>query len=231
MPNLRSEFKTDRFDQLPLSRTCNRCGATKSREQMIIQHCRNDSGNYYYFRPLCKDCNNARERGHRRVYKTKYLQRWRRQNTELNESYWKGSDLVREAARVRAQNFTPEQKDAIAIQRRLRSRGEFVTIEDARELLSKYGRCYPTQFGLTLSGRKRCEQIRSRLRTRSRKNGSFGYRMMTSFEIRLMVYEESEEELHYLIPPDKQPVPYQTAAANLKRYWKKIRLSEAHQNV
>lgn len=219
MPNLRSIYKTDRYEDLPSERTCNTCGETKPRDEMIIQFRRTDGKPYYYFRPKCKACHNAHEQGHRRDYKRKYLQNWRRNNAKLNESYWKDNDQVREAARVRAQNFSQEHKDAIAIQRRLRNRGEFVTIEEARELLAKYGRCYPTRFGLTKAGQRRCEQIRSRLRNRSARPGSFGYRMMTSFEIRLMVYEESEEDVHLLISPELQPVPYQAAASNLKRFW------------
>lgn len=229
MPNLRSEFKTDRFEQLPVERECNRCGLTKPRSEMIIQHRREKDGStYYYFRPLCKACNNVAERGHRRDYKRKYLQNWRRQNAALNESYWKDNDATREAAKLRARDFSQEQKDAIAIQRRLRKRGEFVTIAEARELLTKFGRCYPTRFGLSKAGLKRCEQIRSRLRQRSaKKAGSFGYRMMSSFEIRMMVYEEAEEEIHFLVPPEKQPIPYKKAARNLKRYWQKKRAIEA----
>lgn len=220
MPNLRSKFKTDRFEQLPMSRTCNRCGETKLREQMIIQHRHDDSGNYYYFRPLCKDCHNDRERGHRRAYKTKYLQNWRKKNADVNDSYWR-NDQSREAAKVRAQKFTQEQKDAIAIQRRLRTRGEFVTIAEARELLEKYGRCYPTRFGLTSKGLDRCEQIRSRLRARASKSGR---RVLSSYQIRIMVYEESEEEPGLVLAPLEQPVPYEKAAERLRQYHRNQRI-------
>ncbi len=198
-----------------MSRTCNRCGETKPREAMIIQHRRDQSGNYYYFRPICKECHNARERGHRRDYKTRYLQRWRQQNASLNESYWKGNDDVREAARLRAAARTREEKEAIAIQRRLRKRGDSVTIAEARELLEKYGRCYPTRYGLTQKGLDRCEQIRSRLRARSAKSGR---RVLSSFQIRIMVYEESEEEPSLVIAPWEQPIPYEKAAERLRQY-------------
>ncbi|MBK6589862.1 MAG: hypothetical protein IPG22_16365 [Acidobacteria bacterium] len=225
MPNLRSKFKTDRFDQLPLSRTCNKCGKDKMRDEMIIQHRHDDSGNYYYFRPRCKDCNNSAERGHRREYKTKYLQNWRKQNAEVNESYWR-NDETREAAKVRARSFSQDHKDAIAIQRRLYNRGEQVTIAAARELLALYGRCYPTRYGLTLKGLKRCEQIRSRLRSRSEK-----YRMLSSFEIRVMVYEESEEEVGLVIPPEQQPIPYPKAAENLRNFHQRKNAEKPPQEV
>lgn len=120
---------------------------------------------------------------------------------------------------MRAANFTQEQKDAIAIQRRLRKRSEFVTIDEARELLTLYGPCYPTRYGLTPRGLARCEQIRSRLRNKTAKrNGSFGYRMLSSFEIRVMVYEESDEEPSLIIPPDQQTRPYQKAAERLRQW-------------
>lgn len=220
MPNLRSEFKTDRFDQLPASRTCTRCGETKPRVEMIVQHRREKNGaSYYYFRPLCKACNNARERGHRIEYKKRYRNQWRRQNAALTRSYW-DNPVSREAARVRAANFSREQKDAIAIQRRQRSRGELLTIEECRELLAKYGRCYPTRFGLTAKGKAECERIRSRLRAKAKKTGR---RVLSIYEIRLMVYEQSEDEPGLIIPPDEQPQPYQASAERMRKLRRKDR--------
>lgn len=172
-------------------------------------------------------CNNIAERGHRREYKRQYLKNWRKNNPELNNSYWKGDAQVREAARVRAATRSQADKDAIAIQRRLRTQGESVTIAEARELLAKYGRCYPSRYGLTDLGLRRCEQIRSRLRNRKGKRASFGYQMLSSFEIRVMVCEESEGEKGLVIPPDQQPVPYQKAAENLRRYHRNQRILEA----
>lgn len=51
MPNLRSIYKTDRYDDLPLERRCNTCGETKPRDEMIIQCRKSDGPSYYYFRP------------------------------------------------------------------------------------------------------------------------------------------------------------------------------------
>jgi len=220
-------MKSTRFEDLPASRVCNQCGVEKMREDMIIQF--HKSTKVYYFRPRCKDCNNMAERGHRREYKRKYLRTWRKRNAAVNESYWKGNEDVREAARVRAANRSREENDAIAIQRRLRNHGESVTIGEARELLALYGRCYPTRFGLTGKGLRRCEQIRSRLRNKVEKRGATKQqwdrrRMLSSFEIRVMVYEESEEESGLVIPPDEQPIPYQKAAERL-RNWHRDRRS------
>lgn len=189
---------------------------------MIIQYWKTEG--FYYFRPRCKACNNTREQGHRRDYKRKYLQRWRKQNAEVNDSYWCGNVRVREAARIRAANRSREETDAIAIQRRLRTQGESVTIAEARGLLALYGGCYPTRYGLTDRGLRRCEQIRSRLRNRSGKPSSFGYQMLSSFEIRVMVYEESEEEPFLIIPRDQQPIPYQKAAERLRQWHRNQRI-------
>jgi hypothetical protein len=97
-----------------------------------------------------------------------------------------------------------------------------ITITEARELLAKFGRCYPTRYGLTKSGLLECERIRSRLRVRN----VDARRRQTAFEIRLMVYEESvatdggynPPRRNLVIPPDQQPIPYESRAENLRRY-------------
>lgn len=210
-------MKAARYEDLPLTRVCNSCGVEKGRDEMIIHH-RPEGG--YYFRPKCKNCHNERERGHRREYKRRYLQRWRKNNRDLEESYWK-NDRAREQAAQRARNFTQEQREAIAIQRRMNKRGQDITISEARELLAHFGRCYPMKDGLTKAGLRRCEEIRSRLRHRSVKSGR---RVQSSFEIRLMVYDESLEEKSLVIPPDKQPIPYQKAAENLRQWHRNQRI-------
>lgn len=204
-----------KYEGLPSEYTCNICEKTKP----LVEMCLVRSNGMYRLRPRCKKCHNKRELGHRRDYKRKYLQRWRKQNAAVNESYWRGNKQVREHARIRAATRSREENDAIAIQRRLRTKGESVTIAEARELLAQYGRCYPTRFGLTKKGLAMCERIRSRLRNRTEK-----HRMLSSFEIRLMVYEESAEEIGLVIPPEQQPIPYQKAAERLRQYHRTLRV-------
>lgn len=223
MPNERSIYKQDRLQDLPAERTCNRCGETKPRAEMIVQHRREKGSTYYYFRPLCKECNNAKERGHRREYKRNYLRRWRRENAAVDRSYW-DNDHAREAAKLRAQRFTQEHREALAIQRRMLTHGVQISIEEARELLAKYGRCYPTRFGLTRKGLLECEKMRNRLRNR----GVDRRRRMSAFEIRCLVYEENDGNFgtssSWVITPECQPVPYKHASRRLKQYHRNLRI-------
>jgi hypothetical protein len=167
--------------------------------------------NLYYLRPRCKSCHNGRERGHRREWKRKYLQRWRAKNAKLNESYWKGSDRVRERGRVNAARRFKENHDALLIQGRLRRRGMPVSINEAKELLRKYGPCYPSRFGLTRAGLKECERIRSVQRRRNPRC------RLSPVEIRIMVYEDG---LH--IKPSRQRRPYKESAKKLRK-WQRAR--------
>jgi hypothetical protein len=195
--------KALRAADLPGHGHCAQCDETKPREQMLVVHTKADG--VYYMRPLCKDCHNKKERGHRRGWKTKYLQRWRRKNAKLDKSY-RNTDTWREAARLRMATHVAEHHDGIAIQRRLRSRGVKVSLREAEELLAQFGRCYPTRLGLTKDGLRECERIRSKMRKRNRMK-------LTAFDIRVMVYEDG-----LFISPAKQPEPYKLAAENLRRW-------------
>jgi len=190
---------------------CNTCGVVKPMAEMIALRRRADKS--LYIRPKCKDCHNSAERGHRREYKREYLRKWRKRNKALNDSYWKDNDRVREQAAKRAKARFDANHEAILIQGRMGRRGMNVTLDEAKELLGKYGRCYPSRVGLTKKGLKECERIRSRMRSRSESR-----RMPTSFEIRLMVYEDDDGDYVFVIPPDKQPVPYQAASKRLKEF-------------
>lgn len=211
--------KAARLDDLPSTVVCIQCETSKPLAEMIVVRIRREQ--VYRVRPRCKECHNARERGHRREWKRKYLRRWRRENAAVNESYWKGNPETKERARVNAAKRleNPEYREAVAIQRRLRNKGVSVSIDDAKEFLAKYGRCYPTRFGLTAAGLRECERIRSRLRARSAKTQR---RVPHLFDIRIMVYEQSEDEASLIIPPAKQPRPFQKAAARL-RAWQRQR--------
>lgn len=201
---------------LPPEGTCALCRETKSIREMIVIHLRREK--LYYLRPLCKECNNKRERGHRREYKRKYLQRWRRENAEINESYWKGNAEGRERMRVnsarRLQN--EEYHDAVLIQGRLRRHGQHVSLKEAKGLLKEFGRCYPTRFGLTPAGLQESERIRSALRSRPK------HRRPKPFEIRLMVYADSPRKGRgrLFIKPSQQIKPYQHAAERLRQWWR-----------
>lgn len=195
--------KAPHFSELPGEHTCNLCQATKPITAMVIV--RNRREGVYQVRPRCKDCHNQRERGHRREWKRKYLQRWRARNKELNDSYWRNPE-ARERARINHARRFAEKHDAILIQGRMNRRGMGITIKEAEELLKRFGRCYPTRLGLTPEGLRECERIRSAFRRSGSK------RRPTNFEIRLMVYEDG---LH--IPPSKQPKPFKDAAKRLRR--------------
>jgi alkylated DNA repair protein (DNA oxidative demethylase) len=210
-------MKAAKLEDLPVEGHCNHCDKTKPRAEMIVTRLRAEK--VYYMRPKCKECHNAHERGYRRDYKRLYLQKWRKNNADVNTAYWKDNPVVREKARITAAVFrsNPDNKDAVAIQRRMRKRGHQVTLEEARELLAKYGRCYPTRYGLTTQGRRECERIRSRQRGFDNR-----HRRLSSFDIRLMVYEDSDENPVFLIPPAKQIEPYQKAARNMRNYQRSI---------
>ena len=196
---------------LPAHGTCNKCGETKPRDEMVVFRRRADKT--FYMRPRCKACHNDAERGHRREYKAEYLRKWRKRNKALNDSYWKDNERAKEQARINASRRFNDNHDAMLIQGRMCRRGMNVSLVEAKELLEKYGRCYPTRFGLTDKGLKECERIRSRMRARSDRR-----RMPSAFEIRVMVYEDDDCEYRFVIRPDRQPVPYQVAADRLRRY-------------
>ena len=195
---------------LPAEYRCNMCGLTKPIAEMVIVRRRRERD--YYLKSRCKQCHNERERGHCREYKRKYLQRWRRENAAVNESYW-NNEHAREQSRINAARRLEnrEYHDAVLIQRCLNKRGMGVSIQEAKELLKRFGPCYPSRLGLTRKGLRECERIRSRLRQR-------GSKRLSRFEIRLMVYEDG-----LYIKPERQPKAYQTAAKTLREWWGKRR--------
>lgn len=94
--------------ELPPEYGCRVCGATKPIGEMVLVHRRRTRD--FMLRPRCKLCHNAREKGHRREYKRKYLRRWRKENPEVNESYWKPKlaerrPIVNERARQRIKKY------------------------------------------------------------------------------------------------------------------------------
>ncbi|MCU1284455.1 MAG: hypothetical protein JWO13_805 [Acidobacteriales bacterium] len=202
-------FKT-RAD-LPATATCNSkacVGKEKPISEMVVV--RHRKTGEFSLRRRCKECHNDSERGHRREYKTKYLQRWRRHNAELNRSYWKQSQQEnREKINANARRRVRKHHHAILIQGRLRRRlGMSVTLAEARQMLRTFGPCYPTRFGLTPSGLRECERIRAALR----RSGS---KMISAIEIRMMVYADQE---NFFIKPSAQKIPYQAAAESLRRW-------------
>lgn len=209
------------LDLLLAQGVCNICGDTKQAREMLVVYLRREK--LYWMRPLCKECNNKRERGHRREYKRNYLRRWRRANAQLNESYWKGNADLRERARVASARRLedPAYHDAILIQGRMNRRGMKVSVKQAKALLKEFGRCYPSRLGLTPAGRRECERIRAALRKRPK------HRRPSSFEIRLMVYQDSHRGTsgRFFIEPSKQPVPYEKSAEKL-RAWQASRREE-----
>lgn len=200
---------------LPEQAICNKCGEEKPLKGMVVIRLH---GGTFYVRPRCKDCHNAMERNHRREWKRAYLKRWRQRNGDAERSYW-DNPRARELARLNAaKRFAdPLQHHAILIQARLRRRlGIHITIAEAKKRLKCFGPAYPTRNGLTASGLRECERIRSR--TRRDKNP------LSMIEIRMMVYEDSgiytsAKGGQFVIDPKRQNIPYQHAAEKLRRYW------------
>jgi hypothetical protein len=195
-------MKVQKLSELPATYACKLCGEVKPIAEMCLVHTKGQ----FYLRPRCKSCHNTLEAGHRREYKRNYLRRWRKRNQKLNDSYWKRNDRARERNRINGAAYVAKHGEALAIQRRLRHKGERVTIEEAKALLEKFGRCYPTRYGLTKEGLRECERIRSTQRRHGRQR-------FTAFEIRLMAYEDG-----YFIDPSRQPVPYKSASENMRRW-------------
>jgi len=167
-----------------------------------------------------KYCHNKRERGHRREYKTNYLQKWRKSNAELNESYWR-QRLQDKRVEVNATAYRHFRKNhaAILIQMRLRNHGFKVSLKEAKRLLRKFGRCYPMRSGLTRAGLRECERIRSRQRIHGQ--------TYSAVEIRMMVYEagneeydelEGRQENKWVVPPVDQPHPHRQRGERLRRW-------------
>lgn len=209
-----------RRQDVPEKAKCLLCKTEKAVAEMVLL--RLGSGEWY-LRPRCKECHNARERGHRREWKTKYLQRWRRHNADLNQEYVRkqNSPENREHRNAVAYRHFKKNHHAILIQGRIRrATGESLPIAECRKLLRKYGRCYPTRFGLTPAGLRECERIRGR-----NKRAKVRF---TPVEIRMMVYEDGVDNWddcgtdrstgnRWVIPPAQQPTPYKVAAAKLTR--------------
>ncbi len=193
----------NRMSELPSVYLCRLCGVEKPIAQMVVVRLRSK----VLLRPRCKDCHNVRERGHRREWKTKYLQRWRRANAELNESYWRQANAAnRREVNARAYFRFLYNHNAILIQGRLRRQlGQHITLDEARQLAKKFGPCYPSRFGLTALGLRECERIRSAMRRLGKH--------LCPVEIRVMVYADG-----HFIKPSRQQIPYKSASEKLRRW-------------
>jgi hypothetical protein len=190
-----------KLSELPSEYACNLCGKAKPVAEMVVVRRRDLNG--FHLKPRCKECHNAKERGHRREWKRKYQQKWRAKNRQLNDSYRKDNEQAKERSRISASRYYSKNRDALAIRRRLATRGINVTVEEATEMLKKYGVCYPTRYGLTPEGLRECERIRSKMRCRNSKR-------LSPVEIRMLVYEDG-----FYIKPSRQKKPYQKAAKRL----------------
>jgi len=199
----------DSLIDLPKEHTCLLCTATKPIAEMIVVRLRKQ--NKFRLRPRCKECHNNRERGHRREWKTRYLRRWRRDNAALNRSYWKQRQAeLRLELNTRAYMRFLQNHDAILVQGRLkRQTGMRVTIAEAKDFVRCYGRCYPTRYGLTDSGLRECERIRSGQRKFPKR------KRFSSVEIRMMVYDSDK---NFVIKPRLQKTPYRRASKHLHEW-------------
>lgn len=220
--SIKQSLKAARYEDLPIGVFCNACKTVKPLAEMVVFFSRKQ--NLFCVKELCKPCHNAKERGHRREYKREYLRRWRQRNPDLCESYYRNNPNRNEQGRRSAENYIKRHGDAYRIQGRMRRHGMPVSIEEAHELLEQFGRCYPSRIGLTKKGLKECERIRSRSRNLAKVTGR---RPLKSFDIRLMVYEQSLEDPGLVIPPAEQPAPYQAAAKNMTRTQGRFRAMRA----
>lgn len=198
-------MKATSLDQFPVEYGCKLCETSKPLQEMVLVFLRTEK--VYKLRPRCKECHNARERGHRREWKKQYLQKWRKNNAKLNESYWR-NDQAKEQHRVNAKKRFDQKHEAILIQIRMRKRGYPTSIAEAEALLKRFGPCYPTKAGLSKRGLRECERIRSALRRQKKKR-------ISTFEIRLMVYDDDKSNY---IKPRRQKKPYQHSANTLRKY-------------
>jgi hypothetical protein len=197
---------------LPAKHLCRACGEEKVLDEMILIHRRSDWA--WLLRSRCKDCNNKHERGHRRKWKTAYLRGWRFRNPEISEEYWrKRNEKDRAVINLRAYCRFRREHGAILIQGRMRRHGFRISLVEAKRLLKRFGRCYPSRFGLTPGGLREAE----RLRAGQRRSGK---KMFSLFEIRMMVYEDG-----HFIRPSRQPVPYKRSSERL-RSWQANRRQE-----
>ena len=183
--------------ELPLESVCKVCLLSKPVAEMIVIFSR--AGKKYYLRPRCKECHNQKERNHRREWKRNYLKKWRKNNVQTTKSYY-DNDIAREKAKHNAARRYKKNQSALLVQKRLKNHGLKVSIEEAKDLVNKYGWCYPLPSGLTVRGKKEVERIRSTFRRRKKK-----YNL---FEIRMMVYEDDCEKYYFVIEPSKQPSPF-----------------------
>jgi hypothetical protein len=208
--------------ELPPEYGCKKCGASKPIGEMVLVHRRRTHD--FLLRPRCKKCHNTREKGHRREWKRKYLQRWRKNNAEVNESYWRLRQAeLRPELNARSYRRFRKNHAAILIQGRMRRQARMrVSVAEAKELLRKYGRCYPTRWGLTAAGIAECERIRSRFRSARRSGKKVS--QPRPVEIRMMVYADGtlcdpgDREASFVIKPRLQKQPYQLAAKRLKKF-------------
>src|SRR6185369_7198439 len=126
---------------------CKHCQTSKPSSEMVVVHLKREK--LYYMKPICKECHNKRERGHRREYKRNYLRAWRKRNAQLNESYWRNTPDRKQKAIERQERMRQRHGDALLIQGRLRRRGMKISVKEAGALLRRFGPCYPSRMGLT----------------------------------------------------------------------------------
>lgn len=224
--------------ELPPEYGCRKCGAVKPIEQMILIRRRRTHD--FLLRPRCKDCYNVREKGHRREWKRKYLRRWRKDNAELNESYWRQRNAAKRVElNARAYKRFRKNHAAILIQGRMRRQaGMRVSLAEAKRLLRKYGRCYPTRAGLTPRGLRECERIRSRFRSAQRSGKTV--KIPRPIDIRMMVYADGREPADpaeaaapdaFVIEPRLQAMPYRSASKQLSDWHRRKKLAARSQEL
>lgn len=198
--------KARHFNDLPAIGHCNKCDQDKPLAEMCVF--RRASEGTYCLRPRCKECAYAYNRT-LQGWRRDYLRQWRRRNAALNRSYWDNPE-AKEKSSQNNRKFRAANREANLIQNRLRRRGMPCSLDEARKYLAKYGPNYPTIHGLTDWGKREVERVRSACRRQGKK--------ITALEIRLMVYEDSEEEPRLLKKPSVQKFPYKKCGQKLRAW-------------
>ena len=196
------------FADLPATHRCRVCKHKKPIAQMVVVRLRRTGK--ILLRARCKSCNNERERGHRRDWKTKYLRRWRKCNAQLDESYWRKYNREnRKQINARAERRRKKLGAVLLIQGRIYRRlGITVPLTEAKRMLATYGPMYPLRCGLTPRGLRECERIRARLRHANLP--------VNVAEIRMIVYDEPGFRKK---PQCQKPTRQMLVAAERLRQW------------
>ena len=197
------------YAELPEKYSCRYCNTEKPVAEMVVIRCKGK----IYVRPLCRKCRPMRGNVERRKEnQAAYLRQWRKANPELTREY--GRKVPREVSRENGYSQWDKNRAAYLIKIRLRRGGFKVTLEEARQLLKRFGPCYPLVAGLSTAGKRELLRIQKRL---GRSGNS-----LPGIQVRMMIYEDDEagmgsEHSKLVIRPCLQGSGYPTRGQHMRR--------------